>query len=184
MGATEFQQNARLVVTFDTVVLNRDIHQNSVRVEVASGEIRLDVPLWCYCDVDLNDRLRGGNVESRCDARSPFGAVGDPNAEVNALEINLPTNLINLAREFGRLRLRILIHGDFIRGRHRNTNEWHAVDADHIPKTRIPIPPTSRRTAGVARTGRQPLLGRRRRRRNPRQLDRRDPQRLMPHANR
>lgn len=141
VGVNEIVERSRLVVAFDTVVLNRDIHNNSVRVQVAARENRRDVLLLCFCDLDLDDRLRGGHIERKCDARSAFTADPDPNAEVDALEIVLPGNLAKLARESPLLRLRILINGDFIRGRHAKTREWRALDADHIPKTRIPSPP-------------------------------------------
>lgn len=133
-------QERRLVVTFDTVVRNGDIHADSVRVQAARPESREGVSLTCYCDLVLENALRGGFVERKCDARSPFKGESDPDAEVDALEISLPRTIASLAQN-GIVRLRILINGDFIRGRHAKTKEWKAVDADHIPKTRVPSPP-------------------------------------------
>ena len=129
-----------LVVVFDTRVLNRDLHPNSVQVRVGRRRVDQDVPLWCWCDLDLDDRLIGGQIQERCEARSSFAPGADPEGMVTAFQIRLPGNLTNLARE-ATLRLQILIQGDFIRGLHRQTKELRALDADHLPKISNPSPP-------------------------------------------
>jgi hypothetical protein len=138
---SQLAQHSRLALAFDNAVLNGDIHTNSVRVQVAAPELQGDVPLLCFCDLDLRERLSGGKLEKHCDALSAFSPEANPAAEVNALEIRLPANLANLAKEKKFLRLRILVNGDLVRGRHNKTGEWRAVDADHLPKTKIPSPP-------------------------------------------
>lgn len=137
----EFLRSPRLVVTFDTRVRNGDLHSGSVHVLVSRPETVEGVPLTCFCDLNLGDSIRGGFIERRCDARSKFTAASNnPNEEVDALQIVLPTTLGNLLQN-GQVRLRVLINGDFIRGRHAKTGEWRAVDADHIPKIKQPSPP-------------------------------------------
>jgi hypothetical protein len=62
---------------------------------------------------------------------------------VRALRIELPGNLFNLlppTADIG-VRLQVIIDGDFIRGVHRRSGQLRALDADHLPKLRVPSPP-------------------------------------------
>jgi hypothetical protein len=141
----DFRENwMELVVVFDTRMMNADIHENSVRVRVGRYRDEQDLPLWCWCDLYLdNELLMGGRIEQECDARSGFAAGPDADGMVNALRIRLPANLVSLAAtEFKlALRIHIVIDGDFIRGEHRKTKELRALDGDHLPKLKIPGPP-------------------------------------------
>ncbi|WP_413935784.1 YncE family protein [Nitrospira sp. BLG_1] len=139
-----FKSRTQLVVVFDTPMLNADIHENSVRVSIGRFHEEKQVPQWCWCDLSLNDRLIGGRIEKKCDARSKFTPGPTAGGRVTALRIQLPTNLLNLA-ETGpnklALRVHIIIDGDFIRGEHHKTKELRALDGDHLPKLKDPSPP-------------------------------------------
>ena len=139
----DFRKLKALVVTFDTPILNKDINENSVQVRVGRFRSEQDVPLWCWCDLSLNDRLSGGQIQKRCEARSKFQDGPDPGGMVTALRIQLPSNLMNLADRQSRpaLRIHIIINGDFIRGVHQKSKELRALDGDHLPKFSTPIPP-------------------------------------------
>lgn len=134
-----------LIVTFDTEMLASDLHDRSVFVQIGHHERRFRgdanegdfVPLTCWCDLDLRDRLDVGRVRQRCRARG-FTRSGDP--FVDALRIQLPGNLGFMSRD-GLLRLRVLIKGDFVRGRHSGTGELRALDADHLPTLDPRSPP-------------------------------------------
>ena len=139
------ETRARLVVVFDTRMLNVDIHENSVRVSV--GRLRVEQEVffqWCWCDLKLGDTLTGGRIEKECNAQSKFTPGADVDGMVTALRIQLPSNLVNLATAGAAnmaLRIHIIIDGDFIRGVHHKTKELRALDGDHLPKLKNPSPP-------------------------------------------
>ncbi|MEF7616360.1 hypothetical protein V4F39_20765 [Aquincola sp. MAHUQ-54] len=134
-----------LIVTFDTEMLAADLHDRSVFVQLGRHvrKFRGDaqegdfVPMLCWCDLDLRDRLDLGRVAERCQARA-FERSGDP--FVDALRIRLPGNLGFLSDD-GLLRLRVLVKGDFVRGRHQRTGELRALDGDHLPTLEPRSPP-------------------------------------------
>jgi hypothetical protein len=146
----EEKLNSKLVVVFDTPVLNEDLHPNSVQVRVGRRRDDQGVPLWCWCDLDLNNFLFGGQIEQPCNALSTFSPAAAQGDMVDALQIQLPENLMNLADRESRpaLRIHIIINGDFIRGVHRNSKELRALDGDHLPKFRTPSPPGPPLSAG------------------------------------
>lgn len=151
-GVSLTQDNFRnlkaLVVAFDTQILNKDINENSVQVRVGRFRSEQDVPLWCWCDLSL--RLSGGQIDEDCVASSNFKEETNPGAMVNALQIGLPKNLLNLADPQSQpaLRIHIIINGDFIRGIHKESKELRALDGDHLPKFSIPSPPAPPLPAG------------------------------------
>jgi hypothetical protein len=128
----------RLVVAFDTKMRRSDLHRDSVRVCLGRFDEEIGVPLWCWCDLDI--RMVGGNLSTKCDAQSDFMA-DDSATFVTALQLGLPPKLVGIQSRAGELRLRILINGDFIRGIHLKSKELKALDGDHLPKTKIPSPP-------------------------------------------
>jgi hypothetical protein len=139
----QFPGRRFLVVTFDTDIRASDLHEQSVFVRLGRFRSDQDVLEWCWCDLSLNDRLVVGRTERPCDARSTFTPGADGNGMVRALRIELPGNLFNLlppTADIG-VRLQVIIDGDFIRGVHRRSGQLRALDADHLPKLRVPSPP-------------------------------------------
>ncbi|MBI5259412.1 MAG: hypothetical protein HY855_23115 [Burkholderiales bacterium] len=133
-----------LVVTFDTKVLSKDLHDRSIVVQLGRRERKFSdgeggnvLALMCWCDLDLNDRLEPGITEEPCNART-FRRSGDP--LVTAFRIRLPSTL-RLFTDDGRIRIRVLVKGDFVRGIHHKTGELRAVDADHLPTLAPRSPP-------------------------------------------
>lgn len=148
VGSADVKKGLGLVVVFDTRMRNIDIHDNSIRVSIGRPRDEQGVPLWCWCDLSLNDRLVGGRIEKSCDAESKFSPGPDVDEMVTALRIQLPTNLLNLATEGANpsLRIQITIDGDFIQGEHHKTKDLRALDGDHEPKTSPPLPPVTGQT--------------------------------------
>lgn len=133
-----------LIVTFDTKVVTKDLHDRSIFVQLgrqvrkfSDGEGGDILPLMCWCDLDLNDRLTPGNVEEPCNAKTFFRS-GDP--FVTAFRIQLPSTL-GLFSDDGFVRIRVVVKGDFIRGVHHKSGELRAVDADHLPTLEPRSPP-------------------------------------------
>jgi hypothetical protein len=130
----------QLVVTFDSPVWRADLHAQSVRVQLKTRHGAVDddkVALACWCDLEVT--VHGGRVDKSCDATSRFESSRAQ--EVTAVRITLP-DLDDLVQHTKGLELRVLIEGDFIRGRHRvNQKSWRALDADHLPRADAGMPP-------------------------------------------
>jgi hypothetical protein len=128
-----------LVVTFDQRVEARDLHDQSVRVQVEHPDAATDGLLRCWCDLDLrNGGIEPGRTEEACQARSKFTATG-PAGRCTAVRINLRSIERLLGREG--VRLRVLIDGDFIRGEYGGDAKMlRALDADHLPRNDAPPP--------------------------------------------
>jgi hypothetical protein len=120
-----------LVVTFDTAVLARDLHDDSIRVQVRHADPQFGGLLQCWCDLNLNDGgIVPGETEVKCQARSKFTQSGAD--RVHAVAIGLRG--IEKLLEPGSVRIRVLIDGDFIRGEHHDNGALRALDADHLPR--------------------------------------------------
>ena len=133
-----------LVVTFDTKVLTKDLHDRSIFVQLgrrmrkfSGGEGGEVLSLMCWCDLDLNDRLDPGRTEEDCNSKT-FRRSSDP--FVTAFRIRLPSTL-RLFTDDGLIRIRVLVKGDFVRGIHHKTGELCALDADHLPTLEPRSPP-------------------------------------------
>jgi hypothetical protein len=139
-----------LSVLFDTDVVNADLDENSIRVSVGTAKTdrQRAIGLWCWCDLVI--KIETGIVQERCNPKSKFEPAKAGTPTVNALRITLPyaSELENLLENspVRKIRVRILIEGDFIRGVHRKTKELRALDGDHVPKTDPPIPPVPGQT--------------------------------------
>lgn len=138
------QPPPELVVSFDTKVLTKDLHDRSIFVQLgrhvrkfSDGTAGNVLQLMCWCDLDLADRLDPGNTEETCNAKTFFRS-GDP--MVTAFRIRLPSTL-GLFTDDGLVRIRVVVEGDFIRGVHHKTGELCAVDADHLPTLEPRSPP-------------------------------------------
>jgi hypothetical protein len=136
--ALNAERELTLVLSFDTLVLAADLRPEAIRLQVRRPDPQLGDLLQCWCDLNLTERIDSGLTEP-CNARE-FRSSGD--AEVNAVRLRVGSldRLLELQRNRA-LELRLLVNGDFIRGRHAKTGEWRALDADHIPKLDPPSPP-------------------------------------------
>jgi hypothetical protein len=121
-----------LIVAFDTDVRAQDLHNQSIRLQVARRDPELEGLLRCWCDLDLADVIQPGRLESQCRADSEFVAGPDGAGMARAVRIRPPGLTVLISQ--GRLDCRLLIDGDFIRGIHLRSGELRALDADHIPK--------------------------------------------------
>ncbi len=126
-----------LVIGFDTQVRNSDLHRMSIRLLVEHFENDNQLTCWCEPDIELS----GVIFEQRCNLEFGFGTENDPNAEVNGVQILLSNRGI-IQRG---MRVRVLINGDFIRGRHLATGEFRGGDFNHLP----PWLPNTRTGDGV-----------------------------------
>jgi hypothetical protein len=120
-----------LVVTFDTPVLARDLHDQSIRVQVEHPDRETQGLLQCWCDLNLREGgIEPGETEVKCQADTPFAPTGA--ARCRAVRIRLRG--IERLLERGPVRIRVLIDGDFIRGEHHDNGALRALDADHLPR--------------------------------------------------
>jgi DNA-binding beta-propeller fold protein YncE len=115
-----------LLVAFDNMVLNGDLHELSAQVLLGYNYDE-GFPRVCWCS-PRNIEIQGGNFDEKCKVQSPFKKIDNPNEKVNGLIIDLkdskfPTPTI----------LRVLIDGDFIRGIHQSSGELRGGDFDHLP---------------------------------------------------
>jgi len=130
-----------LVIAFDTRMLASDLDTDTIIVSVERDEGDV-VPLRCWCDLDLRDRIERGRVQTRCEARSKFVPGIDGAGFVTAVRIHLTDELRRFADREGVLRLRVIVKGDFVRGAYKGDIEnLRALDADHLPKVDPPSPP-------------------------------------------
>jgi len=118
---------ARLLVAFDTVVRNGDLHPMSVQVLV--GYYDEERHRLCWCSPDIKS-IQGVNFEILCDVNQGFSTAAGPDAEANGLLIVFT----NTGFIPGNAIMRVLINGDFIRARHHATGQWRGLDADHLPE--------------------------------------------------
>jgi hypothetical protein len=128
-----------LVVAFDTKMRAEDLHDRSIRLQVARRDREVEGLLRCWCDLDLSNGIERGRLVEDC--RTEFGFLPELEADgmVTAVRIR-PSRLAELISQ-DPLECRILIDGDFIRGIHRGSNALRALDADHIPKPDRPGEP-------------------------------------------
>lgn len=126
----DFLLTTPLLVSFDTAIRNGDLNRMSVRVLV---QIRNDQDLTlCWCEPEIKD-LRGVIFAGECDVNAPFeDAVLGADDEVNGLRIEFASSI--RPRLQPGTRFRVLINGDFVRGKHKATGEFVAGDFDHVPK--------------------------------------------------
>ena len=135
----DIQRTKGLIVGFDTKIVGTDLDVNSIEVQVQRPDDQLDTLVQCWCDLNLNDRIDRGQVKA-CDIRS-FQSGLDGDGFATGVRIQLDLERL-LALGNGRVKLRVVINGDFIRGlHHKNVKELRALDADHLPKVEPPSPP-------------------------------------------
>lgn len=125
-------QERGLIIAFDTQVLGSDLHPNSIRVQARHPDTQFDGLFQCWCDLDLTEGIEPGRLAQRCRADSGFTRGLDTRGQATAVRV-IPARLQQLVG-IGAAQLRVLVNGDFIRGRHLRNGVLCALDADHLPK--------------------------------------------------
>lgn len=129
-----------LIVTFDNPVNAADLHRNSIRLQARRPDPETGGLLQCWCDLEMpQDAITPGDTETHCDSTSAFKVVG-PTGDARAVRIQVGVDRL-FAQQIFSIDMRLLIQGDFIRGRHLKTKAWRALDADHLPKPDPSQPP-------------------------------------------
>lgn len=129
-----------LLIGFDTRVVNGDLNSMSIRVLIE--ESGTEAQRRCWCEARLKD-LIGVHFNELCNSNpeAGFERENDPAAEVSGVLIQLDNpDLIPLGSN-----VRVLINGDFIRGRHLTKGDLRGGDFDHLP----PWLPNNRTGDGV-----------------------------------
>lgn len=126
----ELEENG-LVIAFDSPVINGDLHQISIQVLIKTHR---ESQINCWCDARLQG-LRGLHLNEQCNIskgiKKEFDPIAEPTAEVDGLKVKLDIKFLLSMQALSTLR--VLVNGDFIRGKHRKTGERVGLDADHLP---------------------------------------------------
>ncbi len=131
----EQYQQPGLMIAFNKLVRNGDIHRHSVRLLVGSrGGIgnNPELATTCWCEIS-DEVLTGVNFVNPCNLRSGLKPAFDPEEAVNGLVL-VPT--ARFQRDFD---YRVVVEGDYIRQfegidlKTRQPKWGSAVDADHLP---------------------------------------------------
>ncbi len=141
----EYLQSQGLVIGFDTPVVRDDLHAGSIEVLYFNFETEC----WCSLSIDEFNGLEFINgppcdhasrfnpefIGGQNDGGLSFQPVPDSVNQVNGVQLTFtdPARAIReITDNVGVGFIRVFVNGDFIRGRHLDTEEFRSGDFDHI----------------------------------------------------